>query len=69
MLDAVAELLLDLGFDWFVDRDDDRTTAEQLCLFLGVVFALLAIALAALSGPSYGLATGIIAVALLVYGR
>lgn len=68
MLDAAVELLLDLGFDRLVDRRDDRTRIQQGCLFLGVVAALGAIALAVASGPLYGLALATVALALLFYG-
>ncbi|QLK25164.1 hypothetical protein HYG81_13825 [Natrinema zhouii] len=69
MLDVVAELLLDLGFDRLIGSGDNRTTAQQLCLFVGVVVVLLAVALAVVSGPWYGLAAALVGVALIVYGR
>jgi Flp pilus assembly protein TadB len=69
MLDVVAELLLELGFDRFVGSGDNRTTARQCCLFVGVVVVLLAVALAVTGGPWYGLAAALVGVALIVYGR
>ncbi|WP_222919910.1 hypothetical protein [Natrinema sp. SYSU A 869] len=68
MLDAVAELILDLGFDRLIGHNDERTPIQQVCLFLGVVFVLLAIALAVVSGPLYGFAAGVVGLALLLYG-
>ncbi|WP_226040582.1 hypothetical protein [Natrinema sp. DC36] len=69
MLDAVAELILEFGFDRLVGSGDDRTTAQQCCLFVGVVIVLLAVALAVVSGPWYGLAAAPVGVALIAYGR
>ncbi|MBZ6494394.1 hypothetical protein [Natrinema longum] len=68
MLDTVVEFVLELGVDVLIDRNDDRTLGQQLCLFLGIVVAVLAIALAIVSGPLYGLGAGVIALALLVCG-
>jgi hypothetical protein len=68
MLDAVVELVLELGFDALLDRNENRTFLEQLCLFVGIVFVLIAIALWITSGPLYGLAAGVVALALLLYG-
>ncbi|OLZ41798.1 hypothetical protein A6E15_12735 [Natrinema saccharevitans] len=68
MLDDAAELVLELGVDRLIERTDDRSRTQQACLFLGVVAALVAVALAAVSGLLYGVAAGVIAVALLLYG-
>ncbi|MDF9745544.1 hypothetical protein [Natrinema salsiterrestre] len=68
MLDTVVELVLELGFDTLLDRNENRTLAQQLCLFAGLVFVLIAIALWVTSGPLYGLAAGVVALALLLYG-
>ncbi|WP_226005498.1 hypothetical protein [Natrinema salinisoli] len=68
MLDAVVELVLELGFDTLLDRNENRTLVQQLCRFVGLVFVLVAIALWVVSGPLYGLAAGIVALALLLYG-
>ena len=65
MLDEAAELLLEVGVDWRIDRDDDRTMRKQVCLFLGVVAALVAMVLVVVSDPLYGLAAGTVALALL----
>ncbi|WP_249361360.1 hypothetical protein [Haloterrigena sp. H1] len=54
MLDEAAELLLELGLDWLIDRNDDRTMRKQVCLFLGVVAALVALVLVVISSPLYG---------------
>ncbi|WP_226481193.1 hypothetical protein [Natrinema amylolyticum] len=68
MLDAVAELVAELGFDWLLHRNEHRTMTQQFCLFLGIVFGLFAVALAVVSGPLYGAALGIVALGLLWYG-
>lgn len=68
MLDEAAELLLELGVDWLIDRDDDRTMRKQACLFLGVVVALVAIVLVVVSDPLYGFVAGTVALALLFAG-
>lgn len=68
MLDTVVELVLELGFDTLLDRNENRTFVQQLCLFVGVVFALFGIALWVVTGPLYGLAAGVVALALLLYG-
>ena len=67
MLDEAAELLLELGLDWLIDRNDDRTMRKQVCLFLGVVAALVAVVLV-VSSPLYGVAAGAVALALLFAG-
>ncbi|ELY70932.1 hypothetical protein [Natrinema versiforme] len=68
MLDDLLLLPFEAAIDWVVGRNEDRTVIQQLCLFCSIVFALLAVALAVTSGPLYGLAAGVIAVALLYYG-
>lgn len=68
MLDEAAELLLELGLDWLIDRNDDRTMRKQVCLFLGVVAALVALVLVVISSPLYGFAVGTVALALLFAG-
>jgi hypothetical protein len=68
VFDDVAELVVDLAGDRLVDRDDGRTTVRWVSLFLGVVGLLLAIGVAASSGPWYGLAVGVVGLALVVYG-
>ncbi|AGB32956.1 hypothetical protein C488_09916 [Natrinema pellirubrum DSM 15624] len=68
MLDEAAELVFELGVDRLIERTDDRSRIQQACLFLGVVAALIAIALAAVSGLLYGAAAGVVALALLRYG-
>ncbi|SER73889.1 hypothetical protein [Natrinema salaciae] len=68
MLDDLLLVPFELGVDWLIDRNDDRTPVQRICLFVGVVFVLLGIALAAVSGLWYGLAVGIVGLALLLYG-
>ena len=68
MLDEAAELLLEVGVDWLIDRDDDRTMRKQVCLFLGVVAAPVAMVLVVVSDPLYGLIAGTVALALLFAG-
>ncbi|WP_408959390.1 hypothetical protein [Natrinema sp. 74] len=68
MLDDLLILPFEAGIEWLIGRDDAWTTAQQLCLFFGIVFGLLAIALAVVSELSYGLAAGIVALGLLLYG-
>ena len=68
MLEDLLLLPLEAGIDWLIGRDDDRTTTQRVCLALGIVVVLLAIVLAVVSGPVYGLACGVVAAALLLYG-
>ncbi len=68
MLDEAAELVFELGVDRLIERTDDRSRTQQASLFLGVIAALIAIALAATSGLLYGAAAGVVALALLLYG-
>ncbi|MGQ3411868.1 hypothetical protein ACT4ML_06350 [Natrinema sp. LN54] len=68
MLDDLLLLPFEAAVEWAVGRTEDQTVIQQLCLFFGIVFALLAVVLAVVSGPLYGLAAGVIAVALLYYG-
>ena len=68
MLDEAAEFRLELGLDWLIDRNDDRTMHKQVCLFFGVVAALVAIVRIVVSGPVYGFGAGIVALALLFAG-
>ncbi|QCC58204.1 hypothetical protein NP511_06670 [Natrinema thermotolerans] len=68
MLDEAAELVLELGVDWLIDRNGTRSRLEQASLFLGLVAAVTAAALAVLVGPLYGLAVGVVALVLLLYG-
>ncbi|WP_254522454.1 hypothetical protein [Natrinema caseinilyticum] len=68
MLDAVVELVVDLGFSWVVDRNENRSMGQQICLFVGTVTVLLAIGLAIAGDPLSGVAAGLVGVALLGYG-
>jgi len=68
MLDEAAEFRLELGLDWLIDRNDDRTMRKQVCLFLSIVAALVAVVLVVVSGPLYGVAAGAVALALLFAG-
>ncbi len=67
MLDDAAEFRFELGVDWLIDRDD-RMMRKQMCLFLGIVAALVAIVLVVVSGPLYGFVAGTVALALLFVG-
>lgn len=68
LLEEILLLPFEAGVGWLVERDDGRTRGQRFCLFLGVVFVLLAIAFAVRSGPWYGLTAGVVALALLFYG-
>lgn len=68
MIEVIVDLAADLGFERLFNRTENRTTAQQISPFLGVVFGSFAIALAVVSGPLYGVAAGIIAVASFSYG-
>ncbi len=46
MLDAVVELVVDLGVGWILDRNENRSTGQRVCLFVGTVSVLLATGLA-----------------------
>lgn len=67
MLDDLLLLPFEAAIDWVIGRQEDQTVIQQLCQFFSIVFALLAVVLAVTSGPLYGLAAGVIAVALLYY--
>ncbi|ELY77440.1 hypothetical protein [Natrinema gari] len=68
MLDVVVELVAELGFEWLLERNDCRTLTQQFCLFLGLVFGLMAVAAAVVSGPAYGIAVGLVALGLFYIG-